>query len=65
MTTAYEVSVFLQHILCEAAESAYERIINKHPLAADDWLVRDYTDEAYVLGLMIDSMPAELAEKEI
>ena len=63
--TAYEVAKYLHHVLCESGEAAYARLNSGHALAADDWLTQDYTDEAYVLGLMIESMPVELAEKEI
>ena len=63
--TAYEHAVYQHHLTCQLA-SAWDRDLNNNPTNSlfKEMLAREI-DRAYVLGLMIDSMPVELAEREI
>ena len=62
--TAYEVAVYAHHIECGVVDSMYgkpDNLKDKYSFEA----VGEAIDRAYVLGLMIDAMPVELAEREI
>ena len=66
--TFYEVACRAQSIYVDVAEASIKDGYmektgddNKYYRAT----VQEQIDRAYVLGLMIDSMPVELAEKEI
>ena len=62
---AYEIACWIQHIQCGMVDSIYERAEEGKAQYSDDVLLPQYIDECYVLSLMIDSMPVELAEREI
>ena len=63
--TFYEKACWIQHIACGMVESVCERVDTDKEQFSDHILLGDYIDECYVLGLMIDNMPVELAEREI
>lgn len=69
--TAYEIARKVQSTSCRMADS-YMADIVKAEKEDDMIMVNTWTelwqasiDSAYVLGLMIDAMPVELAEREV
>ena len=63
--TFYEVACYEQHLDCVSVDRYYEGGENDDPSPSMRQIFQGAVDRAYVLGLMIDAMPVELAEKEV
>lgn len=62
--TFYEVACRAQSLVCQVAEDSYE--CNYHIRnGVLRQILQEQVDRAYVLGLMIDAMPLDLAEREV
>ena len=67
--TAYQIAIEMQSLFCSMAERSIEDLdaqeLSRPTVAHYERMMRRDIDRAYVLGLMIDSMPVELAEREV
>ena len=57
--TVYEALVAAQHDACEKAETM------SHYYSSDSKVADDLIDRAYLLGLAIDNIPADVANMEV
>jgi hypothetical protein len=62
--TVYELMCKQQSTVCDMAETMCDGLMrNDYRVARSIW--QEDIDRAFALGLLIDAMPVELAEREI
>ena len=64
--TVYEALVTAQSRYCGVALMCFDDMV--HSSGANNWRIRDWqtaVDRAYLLGLAIDNLPADVANMEV